>query len=149
MDFKELVEQTDANTLDQLAEANRLLWAYRQHVRDGLTEALEHWLVDVMDDIVRENCADLYLTCNHLLEDDPDVHDEAEAAYGNMLASANMNAGLAMLSFLREHSDALKDVLQKITTQTIDDYRELDFEEPEEVVFEADDLWEEDEEPDE
>ena len=139
MDFTQLTEHLNTELLDELDEVSQLREAYERHLTDGMHEALSFKLDQILPEVIDAHLQELYLTFYHLMCEDPNADDSAEALYGSMLAEGNMDAGLEMIDFLNETEDALSDILDEIIRKTIKDYKEAEFEEPEDDEDDIDD----------
>lgn len=139
MDIDSMIENMTLRDIDKLEDITELLDTYRRHILDGFHEALTYRLDEIFADTVSANLKPLLRTFRHLLNDDPKADDEAYAAYGTMLAQANMDASLGMNAALGE-TDMLSEILTATIKNTVDRY--------ETAVFEDDDDDEYDEFPD-
>lgn len=139
MDFRDFVEQMDEGTFVRLEGAEEMLDSYRRHVADGLHEALDYVAHDVLEDIILKRRKDLFLTFDHLLRDDPEASDGTEAAYGDMLAEANLEAGRLLLRSLKEN-ESLRKILRSTVDKTVGKYAHMSFPEPD-GEEEDDEAW--------
>lgn len=128
MDFNEVISKVDETVLDELQEAAGGRESYESHVMDGLHEALDFRMSELLADVLDENLQAVYRTMHHLLAEDPDADDPAAALYGTMLAEANMNAAVRLSRFIRENEEPFRNIIEEVVEETVERFENADFE---------------------
>lgn len=151
MDFAELTENLNMELLDELEEVINLKDTYERHIRDGIHEAVSYRLDRAVDEVFSKYLKELTATFYHLMCEDPNADDEALALYGMMLAEENVTAGRGMTYFIKASEEDFKNIIEQTVLETIEKYKEADFEEfdDDDPDFDDDDLLLDDEEEEE